>query len=160
VDMQRLIQTPKMKRTAWLLALVSILAQPLVEAVYYSTNLGRGAYPTDADSIGIPIFQFVFGWLLTLPVVIAFVWFALREYPGSVPLAAYNTARPIWSFLWSAVLLLLAASYVWFAFQSIMRGLPFDVAAALLSIYLLLCLRSSVVYSSAFMRRSQAMRSV
>ncbi len=149
-----------MKRTVWLLALLSIFAQPFVEATYYAAALRRGAFPPEADSIGIPISQFVFGWLVSLPVVFLFIWFALREYPGSVPLAAHNTSRPVWSFLWSAFLLLLAASYTWFAFQSIRRGFPVDVAAALLSIYLLLCLRSSVVFSSVLVRRSQAIRSV
>jgi hypothetical protein len=159
-DMQRVTRTPKAKRTVWLLAVVSILAEPIVEVVYYTTNLRRGAYPVNADSIAIPIYQFTFGWLVTLPVVLAFVWFVLRDYPGSVSFLAYNTERPVWSFLWSAVLLLLVASYVWFAVQSITRGFPLDVAAALLSIYLLLCFRSSIVFSRAFVRRSQAMRSV
>lgn len=158
--MQRLMQTPRMKRTVWLLTLLSVFAQPFVEFVYYSTNLDRGAYPVDADSISIPLFQLAFGWLVTLPAVLAFVWFALRDYPGSVSFIAHNSRRPIWSFVWSLVLLLLAASYVWFAFQSIMRGFPLDVAAALLSTYLVLCFRSSIIFSRAFMRPSQVIQSV
>jgi hypothetical protein len=155
-----LIRTPKAKRTVWLLAVLSILAEPVVEVIYYKTNLHRGAYPSNADSIIIPIYQFIFGWVVTLPVMLGFVWFALRDYPGSVSFLAYNTARPVWSFLWSVVLLLLAASYVWFAGQSIMRGSPLDVAASLLSIYPLLCFRSSIVFSKAFVRRPQDTRSV
>jgi hypothetical protein len=154
------MHTPKAKRTVWLLALISLLAEPFVEYVYYRTNLRRGAYPANADSIGIPIFQFAFGWVVTLPFVLAFIWFALRDYPGSVSFVAWNSARPVWSAAWSIILSLLAASYAWFALQSAMRGFPLDVAAALLSTYLMLCFRSSIIFSRAFMRASQAIRSV
>ncbi len=158
--MQRLIQTPRLKRTVWLLVLLAVFAEPFVEYVYYSTNLERGVYPPDADSIGIPLFQFAVAWIVTLPVVLGFVWFALRDYPGSVSFMAHNSGRPIWSLAWSVVLLLLAASYVSFAFRSVARGFPLDVAAASLNVYLVLCLRSSVIFSRAFMRPSQVIQSV
>ena len=100
------------------MALVHVFSQPLVERVYYETNLRRGVYPPEADSIGIPIMQFMAGWLVTLPVVLAFIWFALREYPGSVSFLAYNSTRPAWSAVWSALLGVAAAYYLYFAVRS------------------------------------------
>ena len=133
------------------LALVSLLAQPAVETVYYRTSLGRGMYPTNADSVAIPITQFLAAWLIALPVLVAFIWFALREYPGRISFLAFNANRPVWSTVWSVLLGLGAGSFLLFAIQSALRLYPLDVVDALLSTYLLLCFRSSLVYSTAFM---------
>src|SRR4030095_5993529 len=147
-----MLHTPKRKVVLWVLALVSLMAEPVVEAVYYRTSLGRGMFPTNADSIAIPIAQFFVGWLVTLPLVLAFIWFALREYPGSVSFFTFNANRPIWSTVWSALLGLVAASFSLFAIQSALRLYPLDVVDSLLSTYLVLCFRSSLVYSTAFIK--------
>jgi hypothetical protein len=64
-----LSRTPNRKLTLWIFALLYLLVQPVVEAIYYITNQSRGAYPVNADSIAIPIFQFTFGWLITFTTV-------------------------------------------------------------------------------------------
>jgi hypothetical protein len=69
-----------------LLAAVLIATAPSVEANYYSIELGRGSYPTDADSIGLPIAQFTIGLLVVSPILLAVCWVCLRSYPGSVSL--------------------------------------------------------------------------
>ncbi|MBK7999553.1 MAG: hypothetical protein IPK15_12775 [Verrucomicrobia bacterium] len=88
------LKTPKRKWVVWLLAVGNLLAMPLVEEVYYETNLRRGAYPPEADSIGIPIMQFIAGWVVTLPVFLALIWFGFGEYPGAVSFVAFNKKRP------------------------------------------------------------------
>jgi hypothetical protein len=87
----------------WLFALGSLFSMPIVERIYYETNLRRGAYSPEADSIGIPIAQFMFGWVVTLPLFVAFTWFALREYPGNVSFLAFNGRRRVWSWVWSVL---------------------------------------------------------
>ncbi len=149
-----ILHTPKRKAILWVLALVSLLAQPAIETVYYRTSLERGMYPTNADSIGIPIAQFFMAWIVALPLLVTFIWFALREYPGKVSFLAFNVNRPIWSSVWSALLGLAAASFIVFAAQSAVRLYPLDVVNAVLSTYLLLCFRSSLVYSTAFTKRT------
>jgi hypothetical protein len=83
------------------LAAVLYLTAPIVERFYYSTELARGSYPVNADSIGLPIGLFTIVWLIGLPVAAALIWFVLRSYPGSVSVFGFNAARPYWSAVWS-----------------------------------------------------------
>src|ERR1043165_10067992 len=92
------------------------------------------------------------GGLSHLPLFIGFIWFALRDYPGSVSFAAYDRTRPWWSFIWSTLVLLLVACYIYFAFRSVLGRFPLDVIDSLAAIYLLFCFRSSLMYSRGFRR--------
>jgi len=93
------------KRTrVGLLILAWWQAQPFSEAQFYLRELRRGAYPTDADSISIPIMSFVFGWLLLSPLTIWVVWWILRRGPDRFTWLAFDSSRPVWCALWTAAL--------------------------------------------------------
>ncbi|HEX6504317.1 MAG TPA: hypothetical protein VF011_13825, partial [Terriglobales bacterium] len=58
--------------------------------LYFYRQLQRGAYPMEADSIGLPIMGITM-WVIALLVPLNFTWWwLLRRYPGSVPLSSSN----------------------------------------------------------------------
>jgi hypothetical protein len=118
---------------------------PFVEASYYSIELGRGSYPTDADSIGLPIAQFTIGLLVVSPMFLALCWLCLRRYPGSVRLWAWNRRRRWWSFVWTVLFAgaILVSTVGLFRVDVITH--PLDAIQTTALVYLLLALRASVV---------------
>lgn len=134
------MRTPERKRNLIGLAISFWFTTPFVEAIYYYTEQSRGAYPVDADSISIPIFQFLIGWLAVSPFVALFVWWSLRSYPGSVSFFTFNFQLKILGGLsWLATVALLASS-IRFGLQSFNAAHWTDVAAVLLECYLALCI--------------------
>ena len=82
--------TPKHRASLWLLANVSWIAVAPAAAFYFFRQLERGAYPMEADSIGLPIAGIAM-WVLILLVPLNFTWWwLLRRYPGSVALSSSN----------------------------------------------------------------------
>ena len=133
----------------WLVAgLMTIwwIATPAVDAAYYSTQARRGAYPPEADSIGIPIGQSVAGWLLLTPVILLLVFLALRRAPGRVELLGFDRstfAGRIWSAVWTVLLLAFAGSEAWFAVRSLQDAMWLDVAHSVLGVCVALALRAA-----------------
>jgi hypothetical protein len=81
-----------------------------VEYVYYSTELARGWYPTNADSIGIPFFQTCIGLAIAAPFFLLLLWASTRRYVAAPPLTAWASGAPVCSVLWTVVLGGLAAT--------------------------------------------------
>ena len=80
------LATPKHRASLWVLANICWITVVPATALYFDRQLRRGAYPVDADSIGIPILG-IATWVVTLLLPINFVWwFLLRRYPGRVSL--------------------------------------------------------------------------
>ena len=143
-----MVTTLKSKRHFALFAAFLYAAAPLVEAAYYVTQQGRGAYPPDGDTIAIPIYEFAMGLLFLSPVYAVTVWLAVRSYRGGRPLLAFDTMRPVQSVFWSLLLGGLALYNLGYGAYSAYRLLPLDTASSLLWAYLLLCLRSSLAGGS------------
>lgn len=138
-------------RSKWHFALFAALlyiTAPVVDAVYYITQQGRGTYPANADSIGIPIYEFALALLLLSPLYVVVVWLAVRSYRGGRPLLTFDTTRLVRSTLWSLLLGGLALYNLGDGAYSAYRLLPLDTISALLWAYLLLCLRSSLAGNS------------
>lgn len=80
------LTTPKHRASLWVLANVSWIAVVPAAALYFNRQLLRGAYPLEADSIGLPIVGIAM-WVITLIFPLNLVWwFLLRRYPGRVSL--------------------------------------------------------------------------
>jgi hypothetical protein len=141
-----IFKTPENKSSVAILAGLLYLTAPIVEWVFYSTELARGTFPVNADSISIPLFGFMVVWLIGAPEAVLIVWFVLRSYPGRVPLFGINRNRPIWSFVWSAVFVFLVYKLLSFDFQSVFRANPLDVVQSTGLALLFLYIRCSVVY--------------
>lgn len=148
--LQTLLKTPPYQFMVWFLVFAQLFSEPLKIADYYQTNLERGAYSPYADAISIPFMQFMVGWCITLPFILFFVLFALWEYPGALPLWAHNSQRPVWSIFWSVLCGLLITSLLYSTFWDVIEFFPLSVAHDGLTIYVLLCLRCSLIYSTAF----------
>lgn len=148
-----MLRTPKNGISVIFLAVALYLTAPLVEWYFYTTELARGNFPPDADSIAIPLFQFSVVWVLGAPVAALLIGFALRDYPGAVSLFGFNRARPVRSAFWTLVFGFFVFEHLTFAIASVQKSQPFDVIQSILLAYLMLCLRSSLVCSNFFSRK-------
>ena len=108
------------------------LAQPFVEWAFYVSELHRGSYSANADSIVIPIGRFTIGWAVMTPVLAWFGWRVFRRAPERIGWAAFDRSRPAWSTIWTLGLSAFAISELAFAYRSISRGHPEDVASGIL----------------------------
>lgn len=82
------LTSPKHSTVLWLLANVSWIAVVPAAVLYFSRQQAQGAYPVDADSIGIPIAGIAM-LVVTLILPLNLLWFfLLRHYPGRVSLRA------------------------------------------------------------------------
>lgn len=153
-----MLRTPKNRISVAALAALLYLTAPLIEWFYYSTELARGSYPVNADSIGLPIGLFTNVWLIGLPLATVLIWLALLPYTGSVSLFGFNAARPYWSVVWSVLFAYLVFQDLFFCVRSAFLGNPLDVAQSGLIVYLWLCLRSSIVYNGLFFSRGEIAR--
>jgi hypothetical protein len=82
------LTTPKHRATLWVLANITWVAVAPAAALYYEPQQRGGAYPVDADSIGLPIVGIAI-WVIVLLLPLNFAcWFLLRRYPGRVSLDA------------------------------------------------------------------------
>lgn len=148
-----MLRTPKNRISVIFLAVALYLTAPLVEWYFYTTELARGSFPPDADSISIPLFQFTVVWILGTPVAALLIWFALRDYPGSVSLFTFNRERPFWSAFWTLLFGYLVFHDLVFAVTSVQKSQFLDTAQSLLLVYFQICLRSSLIYSNCFSRK-------
>src|SRR5260370_35709180 len=97
------IRTPA-KRWQYLL-LVNLLWFLIIPTaiLYYSRRLDEGAYPVDADSIGIPIVETAIAVFAAVPFLNILLWITSRQYPGSVSVVGYtgNRGRRYW--IWTVL---------------------------------------------------------
>ena len=130
-------------RFASLAAFLYVTA-PVVNAVYFWVEDGRGAYSSNADSIGIPLYYFAMALLAVSPFYTVLVWLGTRSYRGGISLIDFDLRRPLWSGFWSLLLGGLVLVNLYDAAEKAVRVLPLDVVSDLAWSYLLLCLRSSL----------------
>jgi hypothetical protein len=149
-----LFRIPKDGRSVLLVAMAWWVLMPIAEGVFYYTNTLRGENRGGPDLI-CPVALFVLGWVVIAPAVFGLVWFCLRRYPGAVSLFAFDTARPVWSGVWTLALLSYLYSEIAFFYASIRDRYPMDLMTGLIEVYLMLCLRSSVIYSTSFTRKGR-----
>ena len=143
--MRHFLYTP---RKAWQLAITAVIiyaSAPMFAIAYYSEMQRKGAYPPDADSLGIPFYYVTQAakWLSLpfLAVVLLLVW----RYPGSVPLRVWNSARPVWSWAWT-ILFGVAIAAAASSLVDVWRWkLPLELLNVVLWVWLLLAFRAVVV---------------
>jgi hypothetical protein len=139
------VRTPRSRWSLLLGLLLAYCATPLAVASYYSTELRRGAYPVEADSIGIPIYQSVFVLLTMIPVVFIAGWMAVRNYRPSAVLWAWAPSRPLAAAFWSTFLVAAALAQVLVAVALAQTGHGLPAIHASATAYMSLLLRASIV---------------
>lgn len=149
-----MLHTPKHGAVLLILAIGLYLVDPVMVIQNYRARLAAGEYPVDADSIGIPIAQFLIGWILAAPFLTLLLWLALSGYRGHTSLFEFDHSRLFWSGMWTVSLGLLAGFNVLMAVDNFVESRNyFYVASYLLWTYILLCLRASVVTSKTLAKR-------
>jgi hypothetical protein len=140
------IKTVSKWKTAGLAGTCLIAIQPVFSYLHYSWNLKMGAYPTNADSIGIPIYDEFIGWLVFAPIALIGLWWAVWKAPGPRSIWEWNNKRPIWCIIWSVIFSLLAiATAIEIPFALRWLNIPTVINDTLL-IYLYLHLRVNVAF--------------
>lgn len=139
-------KTPKDGIHILMLTFLIYITAPIFEWWILQSNLANGIYPTDADSIGLGLFRFVFVWLFFAPFVLGFTIWVLLKYPPQSSLFGFNSQRRIWSFFWSLIFGFLFFSC--FALTVINISELFFIGAIqnLLLGYLFLLFRASIIF--------------
>jgi hypothetical protein len=89
------IASPKHRLSLWLLANLAWVALVPAAALYFHRQLLNGAYPPEADSIGLPIMGIAM-WVIALLLPLNLLWwFLLRRYPGRVPLWSSGSRKGV-----------------------------------------------------------------
>ncbi len=86
-----------------------VLAHPVFIYYHYQWMQRQGAYPPEADSIGIPIFGGIFIWLFWAPILGSIFWSVLKDYSPPLNLLAWDTKRKFRSFAFTTLFTILAA---------------------------------------------------
>jgi hypothetical protein len=89
-----------------ILAAFVYISWPISEFLFYYENQVRRVYPSNADSIGIPIFETLESWIFVFPVFILFNLFCLNRYLGNISL--YELPK-IWN--WKIILVHLCFAF-------------------------------------------------
>jgi hypothetical protein len=139
------LTTPKHRGVLWAAANIALDALVPAAVLYFGRELNAGAYPVDADSIGIPI-KGIAMWVLILlvPLNLA-LWLLLRGYAGKTALTASTQGLPFGSRLIAASCLTLGVLFVAVAVLSFGERAPEFTAVFLLWCYVALALRAAVV---------------
>ncbi len=152
-------RTPKNRPTILALGIAFYILDPIADHIYYRVGLRMHQFPTNADSIGLPLWWSWQGWLLLAPVFAMLLALAVLTYSGGRSFWFFDRARFAWSLFWTVPI---AVVCVWDALGAIynLRWLQvFDLLHATLFVYLLLAVRSSLV-GFAFRRHTTSSSSL
>jgi hypothetical protein len=86
----RALYTPQRSRALVITAVTVTLMSPVFVLIHFFVRMAHGDYPSDADSIGIPVFSY---WILVFPFSVLFLVQGLRRYTPNVSLLAWNSRR-------------------------------------------------------------------
>jgi len=140
--LNNILNTPCNFRTLAIYSILVFLGSPFVVAFHYFTRWQRGDYPSEADTIGIPILGYV---LFYLPLFLIILCAGLRKYPGRVPVYAWNRKCPIWSIWWTLLFLILAYLSILMIAEGFQGHLFLTAIFFIIQLHVLLLLRSSAV---------------
>ena len=84
----------------------------------------------------------------TVPVMLVLLTFALRKYPGPLPLLGWNAERPVWSMAWGLIFAICIGLSSYWALDIGLRDPephPMLVIQGVLNVWLMLVLHSAIV---------------
>jgi hypothetical protein len=145
---------PRSRGIFWLVIAIWWLAAPFVEGVFYTEELRRGAYPTDADSISIPIIQHALGWLMVTPILAAVLVWASRPFPSTYSLFHLNRKLVSLGVISWAITALFVGSELWFVQRSVVSDHWLDAVYSLASCYVALVVNALLQSKSSWRKPS------
>ena len=142
------IRTPA-KRWQYLLFVNLLWFSIIPTAVlYYSRLLQEGAFPTDADSIGIPIMGTAIAVLAAAPFLNVLLWITSRRYPGSVSVFGATGSRGTSYWIWTVLAIFGAGISIFISAESVFHGGWEWAVAALPWLYVCAAARVIVIRAS------------
>jgi hypothetical protein len=129
-----------------MLTLFVYVSTPFVEAYNLYNSLLNGDFPSDADSIGIPIFGIFIICILLAPFILTFIIWALWKSPTTISLFGFNRKRPMWSFIWSLIFVFPFFIFLFSAIGLLSQFCFVESMHAFLIAFLLLFYRAIVVF--------------
>jgi len=133
---------PKIRRVTWSICL-TILAAPVVVAAHFFIRYMHGDYPSDGDSIAIPIFMF---GILIFPIALILLVRGLHPYTPRVFLFTWPLRRFMASLFWMLLMVFpVGITSVGMIIDGIGGRLYWVSAFFLLHCYCLLVLRASII---------------
>lgn len=142
------ITTPKRRATLWIAANLAVVALIPAAIFYYSRESNAGAYPVDADSIGIPIIETgISAPTLLFPLNIACL-FLLRRYAGKSPLWTSTKGLGLGARLIAGFCLVLGIICLAGVVESLREGAPEFSIVLLMWCYLAVAMRAAFVASA------------
>ena len=143
-----MISTPKHRGTLWVLANISLLAIVPAAALYFDRMQRAGAYPVEADSIGLPIMGIaMWVFILLVPLNVGW-WFLLRRYPGKSSLFASGRGLNIGPRIVEVAGVLLAALFGVGALWALADGALEVTPVLLLWCYVAIAMRAAFATSA------------
>jgi hypothetical protein len=143
-------------RSSWLVAGAIIIPALLVldALLYYPALLRSGTLPTNADSIGIPIYQSGITALVSVPVLLIYALPALWRYRGDAGLWEYPKSNSLRLFLsrilYALPAILLVCERVYFLSQRLPAYEYIDFIVVVPLLIWLLMLRAAMAAPRAF----------
>jgi len=141
-----ILKTPKDSLTFLMLTFFVYVTAPIFEWLNLQDLLTSGKLPPNADSIGLGFAFFLFSWVLGLPFVLAFTYWVLWKYPPRVSLFGFNSARLIWSLIWTVIFGFLIYDCMKFVFLNYTDNYFAGVLENLLLAYFFMVIRASIVF--------------
>ncbi|HEX2726437.1 MAG TPA: hypothetical protein VHN20_11505, partial [Beijerinckiaceae bacterium] len=133
------------RRALMLLAAITYVSFVPTLGAALSDDVDRGELPWWGDSIGLPLFSFAFVILVTLPMLLAVVWFGIRRAQLPASLWGFDRARPIASLAATLILGGLALGIAYTIAREVIVGSPYAIPPLLCSAYVVLCVRAALL---------------
>lgn len=134
-----MIRSPAKRSILAVCTIPVTMTAPLVVGMHFWTRWIRGDYPSNADSIGLPIFGYaIFVW----PVCLTLLGAALIRHVGSLPLWNWRKDRPFRSIAVSLLFLWAARWVVFMVIECVQQRAITETVFWLAELYVLLLLRA------------------
>lgn len=148
-----MIRTPKHRATLWIAANLAVLALIPAAILYYSRESNAGAYPVDADSIGIPIMETgITALTLLFPLNVACL-LLLRRYAGNSALWISTKGLRLGEHVVAGLCLVVGIMCVAGVVESLREGAPEFSIVLLVWCYLAVAMRAAFVASARSNKR-------
>jgi len=93
-------QLPHKKSWPERVLLISVVLSPIGVLAYFLYRLATNAYPSEADSIGIPVFSY---WIFVFPLFLTITLMGRNGLHSETPHFFWNPRRNIISFAWTVL---------------------------------------------------------
>lgn len=129
-----------------LLVIATFFLNLIVEWRNYRLDFLRGAFPADADSIGLPMGLYLIVWIAAIPFVLVALWSISKTNTDRLSILSYNSRRLALSFAVSLLFIFALSWNLFHIFEPSSRNDLLGVVYAIAETYTLACLRVVIIF--------------